>query len=117
MAGIVPDDIRISQPKRDPGAAVYAQVERQYRAGTLTNLELFDARILDRSAVDGMYREMVRLFAGGQNRYKVQAFRLWTFLAGDCVWRGLFGRDARAASVSSRTEVCSGTETAGTGYE
>jgi len=117
MAGIVPDDVRISQPKRDPGAAVYAQVERQYRAGTLTNLELFEARILDRSAVDGMYREMVRLFTGGQNRYKVLAFRLWTFLAGDCVWRGLFGRDARAALVSSRTEVCSGTETAGTRHE
>ena len=39
---------------------------------------------------------MVRLFAGGQNRYKVLAYRLWTFFAGECVWRGVFGRDARA---------------------
>jgi hypothetical protein len=39
---------------------------------------------------------MVRMFDNGQNRYKVLAYRLWTFLTGDCVWRGLFGRDARA---------------------
>ncbi len=96
MAGIVPDDVRIAQPKRDPGAAVFAQVERAYSAGTLQNLELVDAGMLDRAAVDGMYREMVRLFDNGQNRYKVLAYRLWTFLTGDCVWRTLFGRDARA---------------------
>ncbi len=39
--------------------------------------------ILDRAAVDGMYREMVRLFAGGQDRYKVLALRLWTLFG----WR------------------------------
>jgi asparagine synthetase B (glutamine-hydrolysing) len=96
MAGIVPDDVRVSQPKRDPGAAVFARVERSYRAGTLENLELVDAGMLERADVDGMYREMVRLFDNGQNRYKVLAYRLWTFLTGDCVWRRLFGRDARS---------------------
>jgi asparagine synthase (glutamine-hydrolysing) len=96
MAGLVPDDVRMGQPKRDPGTALFAQVERLHRAGALKNLELVDARILDRAAVDWMYQEMVRLFAGGQMGYKVLAYRLSTFLGGDCVWRGLFGRDARA---------------------
>jgi asparagine synthase (glutamine-hydrolysing) len=96
MAGIVPDEHRIGQSKRDPGAAIFAQVERAHRLGTLENLELVDAGMLERAAVDGMYRDMVRLFDNGQNRYKVLAHRLWTFLAGDCVWRSLFGRDARS---------------------
>ncbi len=36
----------------------------------------------------GAYREMVRMFAAGQDRYKVMAYRLWTLCTGDCVGGG-----------------------------
>ena len=111
-AGILPDDVRIGRQKLDPGPAFFAEVERLYKDGTLRNLELAEAGMLDGAAVDGMYREMVRMFASGQNRYKVLAYRLWTFFICDCVWRMVFGRDARGLSLSSGTEVCSGTGTA-----
>jgi asparagine synthase (glutamine-hydrolysing) len=112
MAGILPDHVRIARPKVDPGAAVFAEVERLYKDGSLSRLELAAAGVLDRDAVDGMYREMVRSFANGQNHYKVLAYRLWTFFTCDCVWRTLFGRDAGSLSLSSRREVSSGERTA-----
>lgn len=112
MAGILPDEVRIHQAKLDPGAVVLAEVERLHRDGVLRELELTAAGMLDRNAVDRMYHEMGRLFASGQNRYKVLAYRLWTFFTCDCVWRTLFGRDARSVSLSSRTEVSSGERTA-----
>jgi asparagine synthase (glutamine-hydrolysing) len=112
MTGILPDDVRIAQAKLDPGAVVFAEVERLHREGTLSGLELTEAGMLDGVAVDAMFHEMVRSFASGQNRYKVLAYRLWTFFICDCVWRTLFGRDARSPSLSSRTEVFSGERTA-----
>ena len=112
MSGILPDDVRVGRHKRDPGRALFGQLQRLHGEGVLTRLELVDAGILDGAAVDGVYREMVRMFAAGQDRYKVMAYRLWTLCTGDYVWRGVFGRDARAGSASSRTEACSGTETA-----
>ena len=112
MSGILPDDIRVGRRKLDPGGAIFAQLERLHGEGELTRLALVEAGILDGDAVEAMYREMVQMFAAGENRYKVLAYRLWTFFTGDCVWRGVFGRDARAVSVSSATEGCSGTETA-----
>jgi asparagine synthase (glutamine-hydrolysing) len=95
MAGVLPDDVRVARAKVDPGAVVFAEVERLYGNGMLRHLALVEAGVLDRAAVDVMYHEMVRLFVCGQNRYKVLAYRLWTFFTCDCVWRTLFGPDAR----------------------
>jgi asparagine synthase (glutamine-hydrolysing) len=113
--GVLPDDVRLRRRKLDPGAALVAQLERLQGDGTLRKMELAEAGILDMAAIDRMYREMVHMFATGQNRYKVLAYRLWTFFVGDCVWRAVFGRDAGAGIVGSVTEACSGTKTAAGG--
>jgi len=115
MAGILPDDVRVGRPKLDPGAAVLAQVERLHACGALASMALAEAGILDAAALNAMYREMVWMFAAGQNRYKVLAYRLWTLFTGDCVWRTAFGQDARARSMSAPTEVSSGSQTASAG--
>jgi asparagine synthase (glutamine-hydrolysing) len=111
MAGMLPDDVRVGRHKVDPGAAVFAQVGRLHAEGALARMELADAGILDTAAVDGMYRDMVRLFAGGRARYKVLAYRLWTLFAGECVWRTVFGRQARVVSANVEREGVSGAET------
>ncbi len=95
MAGILPEDIRMRKRKSDPGAVQFAELERLHQQGAFARMELADAGVLDGAAVGSMYREMVRLFADGQVRYKVLACRLWTFFAGECAWRTLFGRTAR----------------------
>ena len=96
MAGILPEDIRMRRRKSDPGAVVFAELERMHHQGAFARMELADAGVLDGAAVGSMYQEMVRLFADGQVRYKVLAYRLWTFFAGECAWRTLFGRKARS---------------------
>jgi asparagine synthase (glutamine-hydrolysing) len=96
MAGILPEQIRMRRRKLNPGAVVFAELERLHGQGALTAMELAEAGILDAAAVGSMYQEMVRLFADGQVRYKILAYRLWTFLAGECAWRTLFGRKARS---------------------
>jgi asparagine synthase (glutamine-hydrolysing) len=111
MAGILPDDVRVGRYKVDPGAAIFAQVTRLHGEGALGRMELAEAGILDAAAVDGMHRDMVRLFAGGQPRYKVLAYRLWTLFAGECVWRMVFGAAARATSTGMEREGFSGAET------
>jgi asparagine synthase (glutamine-hydrolysing) len=116
MTGVLPDDVRVVRRKSDPGAAVAREVERLHAAGALQNLEIAAAGILDAAAVDDMYSSMVRMASARQNRYKVLAYRLWTFFAGDCVWRRVFGSDAPAGSMRAPMEACSGREAASTGW-
>jgi hypothetical protein len=94
---------------------VAREVERLHAAGALQNLEIANVGILDAAAVDDMYSTMVRMFAARQNRYKVLAYRLWTFFAGDCVWRRVFGSDASAGSMRGPMEARSGREAASAG--
>jgi hypothetical protein len=96
MAGLLPDDVRMWRPKADPGAVQFREIRRMHDQGAFRHMELAEAGILDGPAVAALYEELLRLFAGRQDRYKVLAYRLWTLFAGECVWRTLFGRRACA---------------------
>ena len=98
MAGILPDEVRMRRRKSDPGSALFAELGRMHAQGAFTRMELAEAGVLDEAAVASQYQEMLRLFADGQDRYKVLAYRLWTFFAGECAWRALFGRQALTIS-------------------
>jgi asparagine synthase (glutamine-hydrolysing) len=112
VAGLLDDDVRMRRRKSDPGAAVYRQLIRLQDEGALSRMELADAGILDAAAVGAMSREMRDAFAAGQDRYKVLAYRLWTFVAVECVWRALFGRSGRLAPSNAEREEFRGAEAA-----
>ena len=110
MAGVLPDEARLRRSKSDPGAVIFGEITRMHEQGAFTRMELAEAGVLDEDAVGSLYGEMGRLYAGGQDRYKVLAYRLWTFFAGECMWRALFGRTGLKVS-NLRREGFSGTET------
>jgi asparagine synthase (glutamine-hydrolysing) len=111
MTGLLPDAIRMRRRKSDPASLLLAELQRLNGEGAFARMDLCDAGILDAPAVQSMYEEMQRSFAAGQDRYKVLAYRLWTFAAGECVWRTRFGRHAQPVPLSAGREGISGAET------
>jgi len=110
VAGFLPDDVRMRRRKSDPGAVTVGELRRMHGQGAFTRMELAEAGVLDQAAVESQFRDMTRLYAAGQDRYKVLAYQLWTFFAGECVWRTMFGRRGLARANRGR-EGFSGAET------
>jgi asparagine synthase (glutamine-hydrolysing) len=110
IAGILPEDVRLRRRKSDPGAVTFGELTRMHEQGAFTRMELVEAGVLDQAAIASQFGEMRQLFADGKDRYKVLAYSLWAFFAGECVWRTLFGR--RGLKIANlRREGVSGAET------
>jgi len=101
MAGLLPDST--IRHKADAASAQFGELRFLYDQGMFQSMELVDENVLDPAAVNAMYGEMLDLFAAGNTRYKMLADRLWTFFLGECIWRALFGRNARGLEPSQAT--------------
>ena len=110
VARFLPDEVRMRRRKSDPGVVTLGELERMHGQGAFRGMELVEAGVLDQAAIESQFQDMTRLFASGQDRYKVLAYQLWTFFAGECVWRTLFGRSG-LARANKRREGFSGAET------
>ena len=98
MAGLLPDST--IRHKADAASAQFSELKFLHDEGMFQSMELVDEGVLDRVAVNSMYGEMLDLFGAASTRYKMLADQLWTIFLGECIWRALFGRNARRLEPS-----------------
>jgi asparagine synthase (glutamine-hydrolysing) len=98
MTGRLPDST--IRRKADAASAQFSELKSLHDRGMFRSMELVDEGVLDRAAVNSMYTEMLDLFAAADTRYKMLADQLWTIFLGECIWRALFGRNAKPVAAS-----------------
>jgi hypothetical protein len=91
MDGSLPDSTR-RRYKADAGSAQLCELRRLHTDGAFKTLELAEEGMLDGTAVQAMYEQMIEAAANGDRGYKMLADQLWTIFLGECTWRALFGR-------------------------
>jgi hypothetical protein len=99
MDGLVPDSTR-RRSKADAGSAQLCELRRLHADGAFKAMELAEEGVLDGTAVQAMYEEMIERAANGDRGYKMLADQLWTIFLGECTWRALFGRHAAPSATS-----------------
>ena len=100
MDGWLPDSTR-RRYKADAGSAQVCELRRLYADGAFKAMELVEDGVLDGTAVNAMYEEMIEKAANGDRGYKMLADQLWTIFLGECTWQSLFGRRATPLASSS----------------